>query len=246
MHLHNFSSHHMVTTFRIGEWHYNCVLEGNLDDCFADPSRCGVDAQGIVDGLLGRFGAGGLAYMQRRAVGASEGGGDALVSFEDAAQRRPTGILTGLTQPCECRVRSRLTTRQPYPCSRSHWTRSSVAIPRSITTRAARGALSASSISASVWCARTLPANTWERRTKPLASSTSPRVSSGQSVRLSLECPRRALGCRGPEEPAAARRTRVRAVRACLTERWTPYQGRGGGSVATIIWCSPSTAICAL
>ena len=76
------------------------MLEGNLDDCFADPSRCRVDAQGIVDGLLGRFGAGGLAYMQRRAVGASEGGGDALLTFDDAAQRRPTGILTALTQPC--------------------------------------------------------------------------------------------------------------------------------------------------
>ena len=36
----------------------------------------------------------------RRAVGASEGGGDALLSFENSAQRRPTGILTGLTQTC--------------------------------------------------------------------------------------------------------------------------------------------------
>ena len=94
----NFSPHHTVTTFKIGEWHYNCVLEDNLDDCFADPSRCGVDVQSIVDGLLGRFGAGGLAHMQRRTVGASEGGGDAPLSFEDAAQRRPTGILTALTQ----------------------------------------------------------------------------------------------------------------------------------------------------
>ena len=59
-----------------------------------DPSRSGIDAQGIVDRLLRCFGTGGLAHMQRRAVGASEGGGDALLSFEDAAQRRPTGILT--------------------------------------------------------------------------------------------------------------------------------------------------------
>ena len=35
----NFSPHHMVTTFQIGKWHYNCVLEGHLDDCFAGPSR---------------------------------------------------------------------------------------------------------------------------------------------------------------------------------------------------------------
>ena len=88
----------MVTTFKIGKWHYNCVLKGNLDDCFAAPSRCGVDAQSIIDGLLGRFGAGDLAHVQCRAVGASESGGDALLSFEDAAQRRPTGTLTALTQ----------------------------------------------------------------------------------------------------------------------------------------------------
>ena len=38
--------------------------------------------------------------MQRRAVGASAGGGDALLSIEDASQRRPTGFFAGLTQPC--------------------------------------------------------------------------------------------------------------------------------------------------
>ena len=32
--------------------------------------------------------------------GYAGGGGDALLSFEDAAQRRPTGILTAVTQPC--------------------------------------------------------------------------------------------------------------------------------------------------
>ena len=100
MHPRNFSPYHRVTTLKISEWHYNCVLEGNSDDGFADSSRCGVDAQGIVDGLLGRFGGGGFSHMQCRAVGASEGGGDALLAFEDAAQRRPTGIFTGLTQPC--------------------------------------------------------------------------------------------------------------------------------------------------
>ena len=56
------------------------------------------------------------------------------------------------------------------------------------------GASSASSIWASVRCSRTLPSKTWERRTKPLASSTRARVSRGRSVRLSLECPRFALG----------------------------------------------------
>ena len=35
---------------------------------------------------------------RRRRVRQAEGGGDALLSFEDAAQRRPTGSLTALTQ----------------------------------------------------------------------------------------------------------------------------------------------------
>ena len=30
MHPRNFSLHHTVTTFKIGEWHYNCVLKGHL------------------------------------------------------------------------------------------------------------------------------------------------------------------------------------------------------------------------
>ena len=46
-----------------------------------------------------------------------------------------------------------------------------------------------------------LPANTCERRTKPLALSTSPKVSRGQSERLSLECPRFALA-RGQHRPS--------------------------------------------
>ncbi len=40
----------------------------------------------------------------------------------------------------------------------------------------------------------TAPATTSERRTKPEPSSTSPRVSRGQSLRFSLEWPRSALG----------------------------------------------------
>ena len=31
MHPRNFSPHHTVTTFKIGEWHDNCELKGNLD-----------------------------------------------------------------------------------------------------------------------------------------------------------------------------------------------------------------------
>ena len=98
MHPRNFSPHHPVTTFKIGEWHYNRVRKGNLDDGLADPSRGGVDAQGIVDGRLRRFGAGGLAHMHGRPVGASEGGSDALLTFEDSTKRRPTGAVTGWTQ----------------------------------------------------------------------------------------------------------------------------------------------------
>ena len=98
MHPRNFSPHHPVTTFKIGEWHYNRVRKGNLDDGLADPSRGGVDAQGIVDGLLRRFGAGGLAHMHGRPIGASEGGSDALLTFEDSTKRRPTGAVTGWTQ----------------------------------------------------------------------------------------------------------------------------------------------------
>ena len=63
-----------------------------------------------------------------------------------------------------------------------------------MTTSAPSGAPSADSMDSSVSCSRTLPANTSERRTKPLASSTRPRVSSGQSLRFSLEWPRAAFG----------------------------------------------------
>ena len=59
-----------------------------------------VDAQSLIDGLYRRFGAGGFAHMQHRAVGASAGDGDALLSLKDASQRRPTGFFAGLMQPC--------------------------------------------------------------------------------------------------------------------------------------------------
>ena len=67
-------------------------------------------------------------------------------------------------------------------------------MPRSMTTRAPGGAFSASSMSGNVSGSLTLPANTLERRTNPLPSSTRPSVNSGQSLRFSFECPRRAFG----------------------------------------------------
>ena len=65
----NCALHQSATTVEIGKWHYSCVLEGNVGDGLADPSWSGVNAQGIVDGLLGWFGAGCFTHMQGRAVG---------------------------------------------------------------------------------------------------------------------------------------------------------------------------------
>ena len=69
-----------------------------LDEGFADPSGCVVDAQGLVDGLPGGFGAGGFSHVQGAPVGLAEGGGDALLSFQGLAKGGPTGALTGLAQ----------------------------------------------------------------------------------------------------------------------------------------------------
>ena len=60
----------------------------------------------------------------------------------------------------------------------------------------------------------TLPARTLERRAKPLASSTRPSVSGGQSWRFSLEWPRRASGCRSNRSAARWRR------RVSIVSRW--------------------------
>ena len=79
--------------FEVGEWHYNRVPEGRLDNGFADPSGCVVDAQDLVDGLLGGFGAGGFAHVRGAPVGLAEGGGNALLSFQDPAKGGPTGEL---------------------------------------------------------------------------------------------------------------------------------------------------------
>ena len=80
----NLSSHHAVMMDGAGVWHYKCVLEDWLHDRLADPSRGGVDSQRVVDRLLGWFGASRLAHVQGAPVGATEGRGDALLSFEDA------------------------------------------------------------------------------------------------------------------------------------------------------------------
>ena len=79
-------------------WHYVCTPMVISHDGLAGRSGCGVDAQGVVDGLLGRFSAGGFAYMQGAPIGASEGGGDALLSFEDPSNGVPARVLAGLAQ----------------------------------------------------------------------------------------------------------------------------------------------------
>ena len=80
----------------------------------------------------------------------------------------------------------------------------SVAIPASMMTNAPFGAVRPLSMSSNVVHSATLPANIFERRTNPLASSTSPRVTSGQSDRFSFERPRAALGMPGPVNTVAA------------------------------------------
>jgi len=73
---------------------------------------------------------------------------------------------------------------------------SSVAMPASTTTvggvSRVRGA-SACTISANVCASAALPAKTRLRLGKPLASRTNARVTSGQSVRFSLDLPKAAL-----------------------------------------------------
>ena len=78
--------------------HYICTPMVLSDDGLAGCSGCGVDAQGVVDGLLGRFSAGGFTYTQGAPIGASEGGGDALLSFEDPSNRVPTRVVAGFAQ----------------------------------------------------------------------------------------------------------------------------------------------------
>ena len=73
---------------------------GKIRQCPLWPRTERVLTQSIVDGLLGWFSASGFAHMQGRAVGATEGGSHALLSFQDPAKRGPSGVFAGLTQPC--------------------------------------------------------------------------------------------------------------------------------------------------
>ena len=74
----------------------------------------------------------------------------------------------------------------------------------------------------------TLPARTLERRAKPLASSTRPSVSGGQSWRFSLEWPRRASGCRSaaPSQHVLVRSCRVTV--GCRSYRSVALQAVAG------------------
>lgn len=60
------------------------------DDLLDEAAGVGIDAEGVVDGLLMRFGGGGLAQVQGAAVGATERGGDAASRGEAVAQGGPT------------------------------------------------------------------------------------------------------------------------------------------------------------
>ena len=77
-------------------WHYS--RGSGLHDGLLDASGFGVDAKGAVDGLLRRLGPGGLSHVQGASIGASEGGGDALVSFEGTTQGVPAHLLGALAK----------------------------------------------------------------------------------------------------------------------------------------------------
>ena len=70
------------------EWHYKRAQTGEIgrsDERLADAAGVWADAERVVDGPLIGFGLGCRAHMQRASVGPAEGGGDALLAFEDAA-----------------------------------------------------------------------------------------------------------------------------------------------------------------
>ena len=85
-------------TLKSGVWHYTCTPIVVSDDGLCGRSGCGVDTEDIVDGPLGRFGAGGLSHMQGTPVGTTEGRGDALLSFQGPANRVSVRTLAGFTQ----------------------------------------------------------------------------------------------------------------------------------------------------
>ena len=76
------------------EWHYKCAPTGLPYNSLSDSSRSAGDAQGIVDHLPRCFGTGRLAYVQRSPVLTAEGGGHALLAFQDPAKRdRPAAAV---------------------------------------------------------------------------------------------------------------------------------------------------------
>lgn len=70
-------------------WDFRSVRRDS-DELFDEAAGVGVDAEGVVDGLLMQFGGGGLAQVQGAAVGATERGGDAASCGEAVAQGGPT------------------------------------------------------------------------------------------------------------------------------------------------------------
>ena len=60
-----------------------------------------VDAERVVDGPLIGFGLGGRTHVQRASIGTAEGGSDALLAFEDAAQRGPA-VVVRRARAAEC------------------------------------------------------------------------------------------------------------------------------------------------
>ena len=93
-----FFVNHVVMEFGVGVWHYICPSMVRSDDGLGGCSGCGVDAQCVIQGLLGRLGADGFSHVQGAPVGAPEGGGDSLASFEDLAKGVPACMLAGLVK----------------------------------------------------------------------------------------------------------------------------------------------------
>ena len=69
-----------------------CLLDGSCD-VFPDPTRRGIDLQGVVDLTQRWFGDGGFTHMQGVAVALAECGGDPLLDRQDRAQTVPAQVL---------------------------------------------------------------------------------------------------------------------------------------------------------
>ena len=75
-------------------WHYTVDWQ-NLSDGFLGSPRSGADTQCIVDNVLARLGAGGFSDMDRLAVGAFEGDGDAILPAKRTAYSLPAQMDPG-------------------------------------------------------------------------------------------------------------------------------------------------------